>query len=165
MNSAAGRAHRSRRTSSPPATQKTPPPRPWVACGQERFFAAAREGELETLESLLAEDITLHGDGGGRAPALARALYGRRRVARRLVSWLKLGRRSGGIAVRPTEINGQPGAVITDTDGGLISVWSLDIAEDRVQSIRSVANPDKLAHLGPVQRPPSDEQARSATQG
>lgn len=116
----------------------------------ERFFAAAREGDLETLESLLAEDVALHGDGGGRAPALARALYGRRRVAQTLASWMKIGRRSGGVEVRRAEVNGQPGAVITDTDGGLIAVWSLSIAEDRVQSIRSVVNPDKLAHLGPV---------------
>lgn len=116
----------------------------------QSFFAATREGDLETLESLLAEDVALHGDGGGRAPALARALYGRRRVAKALATWIELGRRSGGIEVRRAEVNGQPGAVLTDLDGGLISVWSLDIAEDRVQSIRSVVNPDKLAHLGPV---------------
>ena len=61
----------------------------------------------QTLESLLAEDVALHGDGGGRAPTLARALYGRRRVARRLASWIKIGRRSGGIEVRRAEVNGQ----------------------------------------------------------
>jgi RNA polymerase sigma-70 factor (TIGR02957 family) len=116
----------------------------------ERFFAAAQEGDLETLESMLAEDVELHGDGGGRAPSIARTLYGRRRVARTLAGWIKLGRRSGGIEVRGAEVNGQPGAVITDTDGGLIGVWSLGIAEDRIQSIRSVVNPEKLAHLGPV---------------
>lgn len=116
----------------------------------DRFFAAARDGDLGTLESLLAEDVALHGDGGGRAPALTSALFGRRRVARRLAGWIKLGGRSGGIEIRRAEVNGQPGAAITDTDGGLISVWSLGIAEDRVQSVRSVVNPDKLAHLGPV---------------
>jgi RNA polymerase sigma-70 factor (TIGR02957 family) len=116
----------------------------------ERFFAAAREGELETLESLLAEDVELHGDGGGRAPALARALYGKRPVAEALASWLQTGRRSGGIVFRLTEVNGQPGAMLTDPQGGLIGVWSLGIAEDKVQSIRSVVNPDKLTHLGPV---------------
>ncbi len=116
----------------------------------ERFFAAAGEGDLDTLESLLAEDVELHGDGGGRAPALARALYGKRRVAGTLTNWIKVGARAGGLEVRRTEVNGQPGAVVTDEDGGLIAVWSLDIAEDRIQSIRSVVNPDKLAHLGPV---------------
>ncbi len=116
----------------------------------ERFFAAAREGDLETLESLLAEDVALHGDGGGRAPALARALYGRRRVAKAIASWIKIGGRSGGVEVRGAMVNEQPGALITDMGGGLIGVWSLGIADDRVQSIRSVVSPDKLAHLGPV---------------
>jgi RNA polymerase sigma-70 factor (TIGR02957 family) len=116
----------------------------------QRFFAAVGDGDLDSLESMLAEDVELHGDGGGQVPALAHALYGRRRVARRVASWIRLGRRSGGIELRRVEVNGQPGAVITDADGGLISVWSLGIAEDRVQAIRSVVNPDKLTHLGPV---------------
>ena len=116
----------------------------------ERFLAAAGEGDMKTLESLLAEDVELHGDGGGRAPALARALYGRRRVAQALGSWVKVGLRAGGLEVRRAEVNGQPGAVITDAHGSLIAVWSIDIAEDRVQSIRSMVNPDKLGHLGPV---------------
>jgi RNA polymerase sigma-70 factor (ECF subfamily) len=116
----------------------------------ERFFAAAGDGDLETLESLLAEDVELHGDGGGRVPALARALHGRRRVAQMLAGWITLAGRAGGVEFRPATVNGQPGAVITDADGGLIGVWSLGIAEDRIQSIRSLVNPDKLAHLGPV---------------
>jgi RNA polymerase sigma-70 factor (ECF subfamily) len=116
----------------------------------ERFFAAAGDGDLETLESLLAEDVELRGDGGGRVPALARALHGRRRVAQTLAGWITLGGRAGGIEFRRAKVNGQPGAVITDADGGLIGVWSLGIAEDRIQSIRSLVNPDKLAHLGPV---------------
>jgi RNA polymerase sigma-70 factor (ECF subfamily) len=116
----------------------------------ERFFAAAGDGDLKTLESLLAEDVELHGDGGGRVPALARALHGRRRVAHVIAGWITLGGRAGGIEFRLAKVNGQPGAVITDADGGLIGVWSLGIAEDRIQSIRSLVNPDKLAHLGPV---------------
>jgi RNA polymerase sigma-70 factor (TIGR02957 family) len=116
----------------------------------QRFFAAAEEGDMETLEALLAEDVELHGDGGGRVPALARSLHGRRRVAGTLATWLKIARRAGGVDVRRAEINGQPGAVIADADGSLIGVWSLDIAEGRIQSIRSIVNPDKLSHLGPV---------------
>jgi len=116
----------------------------------ERFFAAAGDGDLQTLESLLAEDVELHGDGGGRVPALARPLHGRRGVARTLNSWIRLGRRAGGLEVRRVEVNGEPGAVITDANSGLIGVWSLGIAEDRIQSVRSIVNPDKLAHLGPV---------------
>jgi RNA polymerase sigma-70 factor (ECF subfamily) len=116
----------------------------------ERFFAAVGDGDLETLESLLAEDVELHGDGGGREPALARAVHGRRRVARTLAGWAQLARRAGDVDVRRAEVNGQPGALFSDADGGLIGVWSLGIAEDRVQSVRSVVNPDKLAHLGAV---------------
>jgi len=116
----------------------------------ERFFAAAGDGDLETLESMLAEDVELHGDGGGRAPALARPQHGRRRVAATLARWITLAGRAGGVELRRTKVNGQPGAVITDADGGLIGVWSLGIAEERIQSIRAVVNPDKLAHLGAV---------------
>ncbi|HEX2414536.1 MAG TPA: RNA polymerase sigma-70 factor [Thermoleophilaceae bacterium] len=113
-----------------------------------RFFAAAGEGDLETLESLLAEDVVLHGDGGGKAPALARALYGRDRVARTLSAWGKQARRMAGIGVEPAEVNGQPGAIVRDGEGRVVAVWALDIAEGRVQAINSVVNPDKLEHLG-----------------
>jgi RNA polymerase sigma-70 factor (TIGR02957 family) len=116
----------------------------------ERFFAAAGDGDLETLESLLAEDVELHGDGGGRVPALARAVYGRRRVGRTLAAWITVGRRARGVGYRRVDVNGQPGAVLTDAGGGLIGVWCLEIADDRIQSVRSLVNPDKLGHLGPV---------------
>jgi RNA polymerase sigma-70 factor (TIGR02957 family) len=115
-----------------------------------RFFAAAGEGDLETLESLLAEDVVLHGDGGGKVPALARALHGRGRVARTLSAWARQARRIAGMTVDPAEINGQPGAMMLDGEGRLVAVWALDIAEGRVQAINSVVNPDKLEHLGEV---------------
>jgi SnoaL-like domain len=115
-----------------------------------RFFAAAREGDVQGLEALLAEDVVLHGDGGGKAPALARALFGARRVARTLSTWFRQGARIPGAELRETEVNGQPGAVILDGHGNLISVMALDIAEGRVQAINSIVNPDKLRHIGPV---------------
>ena len=112
----------------------------------ERFFAAAREGELETLESLLAEDVELHGDGGGKVPALARALSGRNRVARTLVNWGRFGSRFEGVRVELTELNGQVGAVITGPDG-VLGAMALEISGGRVLAIRSVVNPEKLTHL------------------
>jgi len=115
-----------------------------------RFLRAAQEGDLPALESLLAEDVELHGDGGGRVPALARPLYGRRRVAAALSAWLKLLGRAEGIAGESVEVNGQPGAVFRDADGAVLGVWTLGIAGGRVESIRSVVNPDKLGHLGRV---------------
>jgi RNA polymerase sigma-70 factor (ECF subfamily) len=115
-----------------------------------RFFAAAQEGDLEGLEALLAEDVVLHGDGGGKAPALARAIHGARRVARTFGAWMRQGRRIAGLELREIEVNGQPGAMILDGEGRLLSVMTLDIADGQVQGIRSVVNPDKLRHIGPV---------------
>jgi RNA polymerase sigma-70 factor (ECF subfamily) len=115
-----------------------------------RFMAAAQEGDLPALESLLAEDVELHGDGGGRVPALARPLYGRRKVSAALGAWLGLVERAGGLGTEVVEVNGQPGAVFRDLDGAVLAVWTLGIAGGRVQSIRSVVNPDKLGHIGRV---------------
>jgi RNA polymerase sigma-70 factor (ECF subfamily) len=114
------------------------------------FFAAVQEGDLTALEKLLAEDVVLHGDGGGKAPALARALHGRARVVRTLLAWSKVAARVGGVQMSPVEVNGQPGAVVRDPDGLLINVMALDIAEGRIQAVSSVVNPDKLRHLGPL---------------
>jgi RNA polymerase sigma-70 factor (ECF subfamily) len=55
-----------------------------------------------------------------------------------------------GIEIRQVEINGQPGALVLDPNGRLTNVFSLDIADGAVQVIRSVINPDKLRHLGPL---------------
>jgi RNA polymerase sigma-70 factor (ECF subfamily) len=114
-----------------------------------RFFAAAEEGDLEGLEELLAHDVVLRGDGGGKAPALARAVHGRARAARTLIANLRA-RKRFGITWRREEVNGQPGALFFDREGRLISVMSLDVAEGQIQGVSSVVNPDKLRHLGPL---------------
>jgi len=115
-----------------------------------RFFAAAEQGDLAGLEALLAHDVKLTGDGGGKAPALARSLYGRTRVARMVINWLGPGERLPGVSLRPVEINGGPGALVFDAQQLLIGVMALDVADGRITSISSIGNPDKLAHLGPV---------------
>src|SRR5918992_740560 len=114
-----------------------------------RFFAAAEEGDLEGLEQLLAHDVALRADGGGKAPALARAVHGRAKVARTLIAGLRALTRYG-ITRRREEVNGQPGALFSDREGRLISVMSLDIAEGQIQGVNSIINPDKLRHLGPL---------------
>jgi RNA polymerase sigma-70 factor (ECF subfamily) len=115
-----------------------------------RFFAAANDGDLAGLEALLAEDVVLTGDGGGKVPALARQLIGRARVARALMTWLKLGARIPGALLRPVEVNGSPGALLLDREERLIAVWSLEFAGGRIQRLNSIVNPDKLRHLGPL---------------
>jgi RNA polymerase sigma-70 factor (ECF subfamily) len=114
-----------------------------------RFFAAAEEGDLEGLEELLAHDVVLRGDGGGKAPALKRALHGRARVARTLVAGLRALARMG-LIVRREQVNGQPGALFLDREGRLIGVLTLDVTEGQIQGVSSVVNPDKLRHLGPL---------------
>jgi RNA polymerase sigma-70 factor (TIGR02957 family) len=114
-----------------------------------RFIAAAQEGDLPALESLLAHDVVLHGDGGGKVPALARSLHGRSRVARTLSAWSRQGTRAGA-TVRPVEVNGQPGLFMVAADGGLLGVMALDIAGGEIREVSSIVNPDKLRHLGEV---------------
>jgi RNA polymerase sigma-70 factor (TIGR02957 family) len=115
-----------------------------------RFFAAAESGDLAGLEALLAHDVELTGDGGGKVPALARSLHGRTRVARTLVNWVRLSGRLPGVSLRPVEVNGGPGALYLDEHQRLIGVLALDIVGGQIVSIRSIVNPEKLAHLGPV---------------
>ena len=54
------------------------------------------------------------------------------------------------MTITPHEVNGQPGAAVVDSEGRIVNVFSLDIVEGVVQTVRSVINPDKLRHLGPV---------------
>lgn len=112
-----------------------------------RFFAAAAEGDVDGLFGLLAADVVAYGDGGGKAPAFPRPVFGRDRVARLLASFRDRAEELRVTSLQPAAINGQPGAVFFDPEGHPIAVVSLDIADDQVQAIRAVSNPDKLSHL------------------
>jgi RNA polymerase sigma-70 factor (ECF subfamily) len=114
-----------------------------------RFFAATSEGDLEGLVELLAADVEVYGDGGGKAPQWGRPIVGADRVARLFVT---LGRQMAelGARVERHEVNGQAGAVLLDPEGQVINVFSLEIADGAIQTVRSVINPDKLHHVGPV---------------
>ena len=114
-----------------------------------RFFRAAEQGDLAGLEALLASDVQLTGDGGGKVPALARTLRGRSQVARALINSL-LSARAPGVSLRRAEVNGGPGALYLDAQQRLIAVVALDIAGGQIAGIRGIVNPDKLTHLGPV---------------
>jgi RNA polymerase sigma-70 factor (ECF subfamily) len=114
-----------------------------------RFFDALRDGDIDGLRELLAADVEMVADSGGKAPALARSVFGADNVARVLVSvfplLIKIDAR-----VEPCALNGQPGAIVRDRDGKVIGTLTLDVLGGRIQTIRSVANPDKLEHVGPV---------------
>jgi RNA polymerase sigma-70 factor (ECF subfamily) len=114
-----------------------------------RFFRAVGDGDMDGLITMLAEDVVVCGDGGGVSPSWPRPIAGRDRAGRLM---LGLGRqiRQLGITIREAEVNGQPGAMFLDTGGNLINVFALDIADGQVQAVRSVINPDKLRHLGPL---------------
>jgi RNA polymerase sigma-70 factor, ECF subfamily len=114
-----------------------------------RFFDALREGEVEGLRELLAADVQMVGDGGGKAPQLARSIIGPANVARVLASFFPWLVRID-VTLEPREVNGQPGAIFRDRDGRVLSALALDVVGGRIQTIRSVINPDKLRHLGPV---------------
>jgi RNA polymerase sigma factor (sigma-70 family) len=115
-----------------------------------RFFAAVEQGDLAGLEALLAHDVEMTSDGGGKVPALARMLRGRGRVAGTLIKGLRQLARLPGASLRSVEVNGGPGALFLDAQQRLIGVLALDIAGDEITSVSSIFNPDKLAHLGPL---------------
>jgi RNA polymerase sigma-70 factor (TIGR02957 family) len=115
-----------------------------------RFFAAAEQGDLAGLEGLLAHDVELTGDGGGKVPALARSLRGRTRVARVVTNWVGRVARLPGVSLHQVEVNGEAGALLFDEQQRLLAVCVLDIAGGQIQGISGIVNPDKLAHLGPT---------------
>ena len=114
-----------------------------------QFFGALREGDVDGLQELLAADVQLAGDSGGKTPALPRSVIGAEKVARVLVSifpWLV----RIDVTLEPREVNGQPGAIFRDRDNRVLLTVTLDILGGQIQTIRSVSNPDKLGHVGPV---------------
>jgi RNA polymerase sigma-70 factor (ECF subfamily) len=129
-----------------PRYEATPRQRETLAA---RFFASVQSGDLDGLVKLLAEDVAVYGDGGGKAPQWARPVTGAAAVARLFAG---LGRQIGtlGLRLERRQVNGRPGAVVRDAEGRVVNVFSLDFDAEAVREIRSVINPDKLRHLGPV---------------
>jgi RNA polymerase sigma-70 factor (ECF subfamily) len=129
-----------------PRFEATPEARDDLA---DRFFAAVGEGDLDGLVAMLAADAVTYGDGGGKAPQWSRPIVGAVRIARTFVN-MSAQLQSYELTIERRQVNGQPGAVVRTADGLLVNVFALDIVDGRVQAVRSVINPDKLRHLGPV---------------
>jgi RNA polymerase sigma-70 factor (ECF subfamily) len=115
----------------------------------DRFFEAVGEGDMDGLVELLAADVVVYGDGGGTSPSWRKPIFGRGRVLKLL---LGMGGHAGqlGVTMRRVEVNGQPGAMFLDPEGRLMWVMTLDVADGVVQTVRSIINPEKLRHLGPL---------------
>jgi RNA polymerase sigma-70 factor (TIGR02957 family) len=116
------------------------------------FLAAASGGDMNSLLERLAPDVVFYGDSGGRGETTFIApVFGRDQVA--AVVRLQVERTLQlGASLRPTWVNGQPGVLACDADDGLIAVIAFDVLDGQVQAIRTVANPEKLRHIGPISR-------------
>jgi RNA polymerase sigma-70 factor (ECF subfamily) len=113
------------------------------------FLAATRDGDLDQLVDLLAADAVFCGDGGGKATALAQPVHGRDQVAAVLMAIFERVR-GLGVTFEAVLVNGGPGFISRDAEGRTVSVVSVEVMDGEIQTMRSVVNPDKLQHLGPV---------------
>jgi len=129
-----------------PRFETSPEKRDELARG---FFTACETGNVDDFVQLLAADVTFYGDGGGKATAILQPVTGREHVARLLHGFSVKGWQIRA-QLRPAMVNGQPGALILDSQDRLINVIALDISDGAIRAIRSIVNPDKLRHLGPL---------------
>jgi RNA polymerase sigma-70 factor, ECF subfamily len=113
-----------------------------------RFLAAWEEGDTNALVEVLAADVTVYGDGGGKAPAVPVPLVGAERVAKAVIGWRRQAL-ARGLVHRHALVNGEPGVVFYGPDGRAVWVAALEIADGVVVAVRSVLNPDKVAHVPP----------------
>ncbi|MGZ9933362.1 RNA polymerase sigma-70 factor [Streptomyces sp. NC-S4] len=114
-----------------------------------RFLDAMKDGDITGLQRLLAADAQLVGDSGGKAPQLAKTINGAENVARLLAAFFPWLSRIG-VTAEPHDVNGEPGAIVRDPEGRVLHVLAFEMLDGRISTIRSLVNPDKLSHLGPV---------------
>ena len=115
----------------------------------DRFLAAVVDGDLTALVGMLAADAVVLGDSGGTGPSWPRPIVGPDKVARLLIGLIDQ-ITDAGLHLQRVEVNGGPGAVVRDGTGKLVNVFSLEITDGAVQTVRSIISRPKLAHLGPL---------------
>ena len=115
----------------------------------DQFFDALAEGDVDGLRDLLAADVLMIGDGGGKVPQWTNGVIGADNVARVLAA-ISSALAQIEVTTQPREVNGQPGAIFRDRDDKVLYTWTLDMLGGQIQSIRATMNPEKLTHLGPV---------------
>jgi RNA polymerase sigma-70 factor, ECF subfamily len=121
----------------------------------DSFLAAADEGDVAALEALLADDAVLYADGGGKAIAARKPISGAGRIARVLATLIPKTHRTLALRRERTAVNGQPGAIVHTAEGAVWNVLTIDVLEGRIQTVRMIRNPDKLAHLPTQAVPPT----------
>jgi len=113
----------------------------------DRFMQAARSGQRDAIKALLADDVQVVGDGGGKVPSFMEIVRGADRIANLyLATFLKHG---DGVVYRPAQINGEPG-LLRYVDGRLESAQAFVTDGERILAIYAVRNPDKLAGIPPL---------------
>jgi RNA polymerase sigma-70 factor (ECF subfamily) len=118
-----------------------------------RFIAATQEGDLDALLALLADDVSLSGDGGGNVPpgmSITKPLTGRHPVATLLLGYT---RRSAPARLEAATVNGRPGVMVVADDevgGGIVGTYAVAVEGGKITAVHGVVNPDKLRHLGPL---------------
>ncbi|HEX6460125.1 MAG TPA: RNA polymerase sigma-70 factor [Thermoleophilaceae bacterium] len=110
----------------------------------DRFLAASESGDTEGLKEILAADVVLYSDGGGKAAAARRPVAGSERVAKLMVGVTRKRARRGRSSWQPATVNGQPGAMQVEPDGSVSAVLTVDVLDGVIQTVRIMRNPDKL---------------------
>ena len=112
----------------------------------QAFFAASRGGEIGRLSEMLAEDVSLYSDGGGKRPAAARVMRGASEVRRTFAAIARLAMGRTGELIRYAYVNGLPGFLTREADG-MLQTTALLIERGSIKAIYVMRNPDKLRHL------------------
>ena len=113
------------------------------------FFTAAKGGDTQALTQLLAQDVRLHSDGGGKVLATLNPILGRDKVIRFFAGLARKSAGYPGLRWTVCELNGQP-AIVSREPGGILQAASFEIEERRITKIYMTRNPDKTRHLAQV---------------